>query len=870
MRISVSYIYVLALLVAALAATLGGIFLSTTFSSLQAASELAQRNLGEGQVRAFTNIVAYQMERIRSESEATSRQLAMWAERLPASAFAAPTVLASLNQSIYDSWVPTNRANNSINGRGLTLMYPANTTNVTFAKAFGVWKDITRNGQYTYVYAVPSATSNFVDVYENVWTGFATPTLTKILYSYDPFNLDLNSYMRDDYFTKAVPWSAADGNSYWTFPHQRHVVLHGVSATVQAWDIGLDWRDRMDAICTNGSEMLVIDNYDMVMAATSDEEAQRLAECQSNYTIGPVQAPCLRIPAAQYPVADIRNLRNALFNSQWADLSTPTIPISHVRLQLHGQSYMVVVATLFSSGDFRTTVLWYQPWTELSTDVPFLVAVICLLIVLSTMVLTLLGIFGILRPLIHLGRSMRTVAHQLKYGDGGGGDKALVQRSSFFQEVYNIQMDFETIVMDFLGFSSTRKASEQADTVLNHILKNTMADAAACIQLYAEDKVAQVPPDLAQAVTCLARGMQWCRKRHVLLRMSEGDYLPALHPVSLREFGEQLVRGRDVLSSFPNEVVLLDEVLCDILLDNALNNAFRHGNPPDPDVQFFVDLAPLEEPGSTPSGRRSAGSGGLSRASSHRQHRLLTFCIRNRADPNKPPVTPDLINTVLMGHRVSEEFVYSSALSEHLGLRHMFKVAETHQMDMSLKQEGDTVVLRALLKVQLAKERSVLVQPDIVPELEDIPLPTGLNIWALDDSPIARRLMEYSLPKYFPGSTVSVLGDTPADIQLFIAGASAHADIIILDQHLDYSTESFLGTAVLADLLQQGCRAFVCFRSACVVLGSDVAFRAAGAHCVLGKDLRPDDFFKALMRLYRAFLTYSRNPSLISVPAGSP
>eukprot|EP00667_Euglena_gracilis_P003917 EG_transcript_3930 len=725
------------------------------------------------------------MERIRSESDASTRQLAMWTSRLPASAISAANVLESFNQSIYDSWIPKNRAINSINGHGLTLMYPANTGNVTFARAFGVWKDISRDGQYTYVYASPSETSNFTDVYRNVWTDIATPSLTELLYSYDPFNLNLDSYMRDDYFTNPVPWSADDGNAYWTFTHQRHVVLHGVSATVQAWDIGLDWRDRMNAICTNGSEMVVIDNYDMVMAATSDEEERRLDECQANYKDGRVQAACLRIPAARHPVADIRNLRNALFGPQWVDLGTPPIPVSAVRVQLNGRPYMVVMATLFSSGDFRTTVIWYQPWTELSTNVTLLVAVICFLTILSTIVLTLLGTFGILWPLIHLGRSMRTVAHQLKYGDGGGGGKALVQRSSVFQEVYNIQTDFETIVMDFLGFSSTRKASEQADTVLNHILKNTMADAAACIQLYADDKAAQVAPDLAQAVTCLARGMQWCRKRHVLLRMAEGDYLPTLHPVALREFGDQLVRGRSVLSSFPNEVVLLDDVLCDILLDNALNNAFRHGHPADPEVQFVVELTPFEEPAS--SAAPSIGSGGFSRASSHRQHRLLTFCVRNRADPNKPLVNQDLISTVLQGHRINHDLVYTSALSEHLGLRHMFKVAETHQMDLSLQQEGDTVVLRAQLNVLLAKEPSTFGLPDIAVEAEDAPLPAGLKVWALDDSPIARRLLQCSLPKYFPDATVCVMGDTPDHIPMFIAGA-AQADIVILDQHLDYST----------------------------------------------------------------------------------
>eukprot|EP00667_Euglena_gracilis_P001320 EG_transcript_1320 len=866
MRISVYNVYVLALLVAALAAILSGIFLSSAFSSLQAASELAQRNLGEGQVRAVITIVTYQMERIRSESETNSRQVVMLADRLPDSAFLAENVAEALNQSVYEWWVPRSRANGSINGYAVNLMYPANTTNVTFTKSFGAWKDISRSGDYVSVYAYPSEVSRFTDVYRNVWADIGTPYLTDFLYSYDSFYFN-EGFMHEDFFTVAWPWVAYDGNAYWTFTHQRRMNLHGVHATVQAWDIDLGWRAQMDSLRTNGSEMVVYDNNDMVMVATTDEEARRLENCKFNFIDGQIQAACLMIPAAQYPVSDIRNLRNALFSPQWTDLNTQPIPITHVKVELHGQPYMVVMATLFSSGDFRTTVLWYQPWTELSTDVTVLVGIICFLTVLSTMVLTLLGVFGILRPLIHLGRSMRTVANQLKFGDGGGGDKTFVQLGSIFQEVHNIQMDFETIVVDFLGFSSTRKASEQADTVLNHILKNTMADAAACIQLYAEDKAAQVSPDLAQAVNCLARGMQWCRKRHVLLRMAEGDYIPTLHPVALREFGEQLVRGRAVRSSFPNEVVLLDDVLCDILLDNALNNAFRHGHPVNPDVQFSAEIAPLEE-FTNAAVRHDSGNSGLGRANRYSPQWLLTFCIRNRAHPSRPPVTPDLVQAVLAGQRTDAELVYSSALSEHLGLQHMFKVAATHQMDLSLQQEADTVTLRAQLKVQLAQEVSAAPELDVNLEVDENFLTSGLSIWALDDSAIARRLLQRTLPKYFPDATVRVLGGTPDHIPIFVAGA-VKADIIILDQHLDYTSESFLGTAVLSDLLQQDCRAFVCIRSACAAPGTAAAFRAAGAHCVLGKDLRPDDFFESLKQKYHAFLACPPLPSQLSVLSAS-
>eukprot|EP00667_Euglena_gracilis_P000759 EG_transcript_757 len=834
---------------AALAATLSGVFLSRAFTSQQAESELAQRNLGEGQVRAITLVLDSQMDRMRTHSDANTRQLAMWVAGKSPAAFSPDQVIQTINETLFAAWAPQIRANGSVNGFGLTVMYPPDSPNGTVAQGFGMWKDILHTGVYEYVYSYPEPVNNITDAYEVVWTDFANPQVGSFLYSYDAYALNWDSYMRDDYFSSAVPWLAVDGNAYWTITHQRSLPVAGVTMVVQTWDVGIDWRDRLLTVCSEGAEMVIIDNNDMVMAATTTAEVNRLNNCNAQYVDGVVHAACLQIPAAQYPVAEIRDLRNALYTPQWSDLNAPAMPVTYQSVMLNGRPYMVVVATLFSSGHFRATVLWYQPWTEPPTNEASLITIICVLTVLSTIVLTIFGHFGILRPLIQLGRSMRTVAHNLKYGDGGGGAKGLVQRHSFFSEVLSIQLDFETIVMDFLGFSSTKKAAEQADTVLNHILKNTMADAAACIQLYADGKASQVAPDLAQAVTCLARGMQWCRKRHVLMRMAEGDYLPALHPVALQEFGERLVRGRAVISSFPNEVVLLDEVLCDILLDNALNNAFRHGNPANPCVMFQMELAPAEE---------SASSGS-------QPVRQLTFRVSNQADPAKPVLTPELLDILLSGRTADEGAVYRSALSEHLGLHHMFRVAQTHQMTLTLEQECDTVVLYARLQVQLAKEPTLSNLIEGSSTMDTLSAPPGLHIWALDDSPIARRLLAHSLPRFFPGATVEVLGASPDEVPKFIAGAAVDADIVILDQHLDYSSESFLGTAVLADLLGRGCRAFMCIRSASVVNGSDAAFRAAGAHCALGKDLRPEDFFLLLKRYYRQFLAHlptASNPSL--------
>lgn len=42
----------------------------------------------------------------------------------------------------------------------------------------------------------------------------------------------------------AAPWSAVDGNAYWTVSHQRSLRIHGLTMVVQSWDVGVDWRAR--------------------------------------------------------------------------------------------------------------------------------------------------------------------------------------------------------------------------------------------------------------------------------------------------------------------------------------------------------------------------------------------------------------------------------------------------------------------------------------------------------------------------------------------------------------------------------------------------------------------------------------------------
>ena len=42
---------------------------------------------------------------------------------------------------------------------------------------------------------------------------------------------------------------------------------------------------------------------------------------------------------------------------------------------------------------------------------------------------------------------------------------------------------------------------------------------------------------------CLAEGMDWCKKRQVLLQLTMGKYNPAKAPTSLQDFATRVARG---------------------------------------------------------------------------------------------------------------------------------------------------------------------------------------------------------------------------------------------------------------------------------------------------------------------------------------
>eukprot|EP00667_Euglena_gracilis_P012497 EG_transcript_12838 len=448
MRFSVYSLYALACLLAVGGAILTGIMLLDTFDGQQRNSESAQFTAGKGQVQSMQGVIANRMTRMQTITEEHSRQIMMFLQSLPSNAMQPDNVVQAVNQSIFGSWVPSVKANNSLNGYGLTFTYTNETTGNTFDRTFWVYWDLMTTGTYDYIYAYTNLSDGYIHAYETLWPNFSTPQLGQDMYRFRSTVLAA-SIKDDDFFTTARVWVSADGNSYWYFTHMRTFQFQGAYANVQSWDVAISWLDLMQTGLTPEANVAAFDSQGYVMAATNKDELARLSQCRGSFNSGNLAATCISHFARSHPILEIRNLYNALHTPAWDDLGAAPIPLQQATLSLSGKRYMAIIATLYSKADLRTTVVWYQPWFVLQTDTVSVTALVCILTMLSTFVLTLLGVFGVLRPLQALGAAMRAVAGTLKEGDGSKETVLEPRKPNVFREVDDIGADFETIVVDF-------------------------------------------------------------------------------------------------------------------------------------------------------------------------------------------------------------------------------------------------------------------------------------------------------------------------------------------------------------------------------------------------------------------------------------
>eukprot|EP00667_Euglena_gracilis_P019680 EG_transcript_21128 len=281
----------------------------------------------------------------------------------------------------------------------------------------------------------------------------------------------------------------------------------------------------------------------------------------------------------------------------------------------------------------------------------------------------------------------------------------------------------------------------------------------------------------------------------------------------------------------------MDPLLCEIVLENALTNAHRHGHPTHPAVRFTATLADLP---------------GTVRSPSHRPRRRLTFVVANRVHPARPPLTPELVASLFRGDS-RPDCLSSPRLSEHLGMQHLREAACAHDMDVQLSQVGDTVYFEASLEVALRP----FTDPVRLPSKEDAPeMPLHLRVMCIDDSAVARRLLVHTLSAEPLRATVLAFGETAEDVPEFLQNALCGADIVILDYHLEYGNVSFLGTDLMRSLLDRGYRGLICIRSANAASCDEATYIEAGAHCFIGKDVQPRAMVDSLITAYHRYHTW--------------
>eukprot|EP00668_Euglena_longa_P027863 GGOE01034901.1.p1 GENE.GGOE01034901.1~~GGOE01034901.1.p1 ORF type:complete len:658 (+),score=171.88 GGOE01034901.1:128-2101(+) len=356
------------------------------------------------------------------------------------------------------------------------------------------------------------------------------------------------------------------------------------------------------------------------------------------------------------------------------------------------------------------------------------------------------------------------------------------------------------------------QASQLADSVLNHMLKNTLADVAADIEIFLAGELG--PEVLEDAVVCLRRGLQSCRERMVFLKMVAGEYAPVLSAIGLQEFSQQLVAGSNITTHAPDLTVLMDGTLMQLVLEHAMSNAVKHGHPDHPDVQLIIRKEEPKDSAVNVDGRQ-----------------LVSFTVQNAAHPLRPRLRADLIHHFLVGETRMQTNTMP-ALSAGVGLLQCGLAARLGGIALSLCQEGDVVSFTATMEAEVM-EATTLTE-------DDFPLashfPGGLKIFCLDDSAAMRRLMEFQLKRWCPSAVVRIYGALEDDVHAFMSEALQDADIVILDQNLEYAHPHY-GTDLCRQLIRFGFRGLICIRSSDDSQDDQAKYAASGAHCSFGKDV---------------------------------
>jgi len=170
------------------------------------------------------------------------------------------------------------------------------------------------------------------------------------------------------------------------------------------------------------------------------------------------------------------------------------------------------------------------------------------------------------------------------------------------------------------------------------------------------------------------------------------------------------------------------------------------------------------------------------------------------------------------------------------------------------------------VEVKVVRSNSDLSLSSLVAAAAASPMPpvhplSNLRFCVLDDSAVARRLLVHTLTTTVQPQSVKAYGATPEEVHDFRREALQNADVLIVDQYLDYDGACFLGTTVIRHLLADGFPGLIAIRSANVSRKDQLAYFSHGAHCVIGKDVPPKDLLDMISTAYVQHVQLQREAS---------
>eukprot|EP00668_Euglena_longa_P000507 GGOE01000630.1.p1 GENE.GGOE01000630.1~~GGOE01000630.1.p1 ORF type:complete len:766 (-),score=229.22 GGOE01000630.1:549-2846(-) len=391
------------------------------------------------------------------------------------------------------------------------------------------------------------------------------------------------------------------------------------------------------------------------------------------------------------------------------------------------------------------------------------------------------------------------------------------------------------------------QASQMADSVLNHSLKNTLADVAGNVEMF----LAGALPTrvLEECIVTLRRGVRSCKERQGYLKLVAGQYEPVLNAINLQDFGRQLLAGRNATGRFLDCTIYADEMLLTLIFDNALSNAAKHGHPSCPEVTFTVEEIPADACRDLAEGRRR-----------------FSFQVTNIANPNSAELTPQFVQQLFAGCTAPQQqriSIVVPALSDRIGLAHCSMAAKLGGISLSLFQEDDLVTFTGMLDAEVSAVHRTTLDAEAPPAAPSFP--AGLQFVVLDDSLCAQRLLRFHIQQWCAPASVICLGASAADIPPFLSHALL-ADIVILDEHLDWEVDRHLGSDLVRQLRRLRYEGFICVRSADDSPADQAHFLRAGANCSVGKDLLGPVMVQRLQAEYSAFV----RPPLVAVNPAEP